>query len=262
MHSPPIRRIVAVVAAAICVAALQVAGAAPANADTVGPIAGVASGKCVDIPAATTVNGTQVQIYTCNGSAAQTWTVGTDGTIRALGNKCLDVAGGVNANGTKVQIWDCAASNPNQQWTYNTSTRALSNPVTGKCLDVVSGGTADGAKLHIWTCNAAVASQQWNVSTGPPPAFTDYQAESASITQGVVEANHAGYTGTGFVNYDNVTGSSVQFTVSVTAAGNYPLTLRYANGTTVDRPMDITVNGTPAAVTDTVNCTDEPVTLS
>ena len=35
--------------------------------------------------------------------------------------------------------------------------------------------------------------------------------------------------------------------MSVTAAGNYPLTLRYANGTTVDRPMDVTVNGTPAA---------------
>ncbi|MEV0131581.1 PQQ-dependent sugar dehydrogenase [Dactylosporangium sp. NPDC050688] len=247
MHSPPIRRLLALTAAVACVAALQVAGAAPAAADTVGPITGVASGKCVDVPSASTVNGTQLQIYACNGTAAQTWTVGTDGTVRVLGGKCLDVAGGVNANGTKVQIWDCAAGNANQQWTYNTSTRALTNPATGKCVDVVNGSTADAAKLHIWTCNAALGSQQWNLSTGPPPAFTDYQAEAASITQGVVESNHAGYTGTGFVNYDNVTGSSVQFTVSVTAAGNYPLTFRYANGTTVDRPMDIVVNGTPAA---------------
>ncbi|MET7418594.1 PQQ-dependent sugar dehydrogenase [Dactylosporangium sp. NPDC005555] len=247
MHSPRNKRIVAVVAAAVCVAALQVTGAAPAHADTVGPITGVASGRCIDIPAATTVNGTQVQLYTCNGSAAQTWTVGTDGTVRALGAKCLDVAGGVNANGTKVQIWDCAAGNANQQWTYNSATRALSNPATGRCLDVVNGGTADASKLHIWACDAALGSQQWNLAGAPPQAFTDYQAESATITQGVVESNHAGYTGTGFVNYDNVTGSAVQFTVSVPAAGNYPLTLRYANGTTVDRPMDITVNGTPAA---------------
>ncbi|MEU7823747.1 PQQ-dependent sugar dehydrogenase [Catellatospora sp. NPDC049133] len=247
MNSPPLRRL-AVLATAICVAAsIEVAAAAPAAADTVGPITGVASGKCVDIPSATTVNGTQVQIYTCNASAAQTWTVGTDGTIRALGNKCLDVAGGVNANGTKVQIWDCSATNPNQQWTYSSTARTLVNPVTGKCLDVVSGSTADAAKLHLWTCIAGLTSQQWNLTTGPPPAFTDYQAESATISQGLVESNHAGYTGTGFVNYDNVTGSYVQFTVSVAAAGNYPLTLRYANGTTIDRPMDITVNGSPAA---------------
>ncbi|GAB3825827.1 ricin-type beta-trefoil lectin domain protein [Dactylosporangium cerinum] len=247
MHSPWIRRTLAILAAAACVAALQVAGAALASADTVGPITGGTSGKCIDVPAASTVNGTQVQIYTCNASTAQTWTVGTDGTIRALGNKCLDVAGGVNANGTKVQIWDCAAANPNQQWTYNATARTLVNPATGKCVDVVDGSTADAAKLHIWACNAAVSSQQWNLGAAPPPAFTDYQAESATISQGVVEANHAGYTGTGFVNYDNVTGSYVQFTVSVTAAGSYPLTLRYANGTTVDRPMDVTVNGAPAA---------------
>jgi hypothetical protein len=203
MKSPPIRRI-AIFAAAICVAAaIEVAATAPVTADTVGPITGVASGKCIDIPAATTVNGTQVQIYTCNATTAQTWTVGTNGTIRALGNKCLDVADGVNANGTRVQIWDCAATNPNQQWTYSSSARTLVNPVTGKCIDVVGGSTADGAKLHIWTCNAALGSQQWNVTTAPPPAFTDYQAESASISQGVVEANHAGYTGTGFVNYDS-----------------------------------------------------------
>lgn len=45
------------------------------------------------------------------------------------------------------------------------------------------------------------------------------------------------------MNYDNVVGSYVEFTVNAAAAGNYPLTLRYANGTTIDRPMDITVNG-------------------
>ncbi|GAA2582028.1 PQQ-dependent sugar dehydrogenase [Dactylosporangium fulvum] len=246
MSSPPVRHIIAGLAAVLCVATGVVAAAAPAVADTVGPITGIASGKCVDVPA-TTVNGTQVQLYTCNGTAAQTWTVGTDSTVRTPGNKCLDVAGGVNANGTKVQIWDCSDGNPNQRWTYSDSARTLVNPATGRCLDVAGGSTADAAKLHIWACNPAVASQQWGLAGGPPPAFTDYQAESAAVSQGVVESNHAGYTGTGFVNYDNVIGSYVQFTVSVPAAGMYPLALRYANGTTVDRPMDITVNGAPAA---------------
>lgn len=78
-------------------------------------------------------------------------------------------------------------------------------------------------------------------------ATTDYQAESATISQGVVESNHAGYTGAGFVNMDNVVGSYVQFTVSAATAGPASLTIRYANGTTVDRPMDIAVNGTVIA---------------
>ncbi len=66
-----------------------------------------------------------------------------------------------------------------------------------------------------------------------------YQAESATISQGVVESNHAGFTGTGFVNYDNVVGSYVQFAVTAPTAGSYTLTFRYANGTTVDRPLSV-----------------------
>src|SRR4051812_37484382 len=76
-------------------------GLSPAWAAT-GQITGY-GGKCVDIAAANSANGTQVQLYTCNGTAAQQWTVGTDGTIRGLG-KCLDVAAASSANGTKVQI--------------------------------------------------------------------------------------------------------------------------------------------------------------
>ncbi|MFJ3904856.1 cellulase family glycosylhydrolase [Streptomyces sp. NPDC090025] len=73
------------------------------------------------------------------------------------------------------------------------------------------------------------------------------EAEAATVSQGVVESNHTGFTGTGFVNYDNVSGSYVQWNVNAAAAGSTKLTLRYANGTTVDRPMDISVNGTVVA---------------
>ncbi|HCU51433.1 MAG TPA: hypothetical protein DGG94_16810, partial [Micromonosporaceae bacterium] len=76
----------------------------------------------------------------------------------------------------------------------------------------------------------------------PPPPSGGYQAEDATISQGVIESNHAGFTGTGFVNYDNVVGSYVQFAVTAPAAGNATLTFRYANGTTTNRP--VSVNGT------------------
>src|SRR3954463_11885306 len=88
------------------------------------------------------------------------------------------------------------------------------------------------------------------VSTGTNPASaatTTYQAENAARTQGVVESNHAGFTGSGFVNYDNVTGSSVTFTVNVGVSGNAALAFRFANGTTTSRPMTIAVDGTTVA---------------
>ncbi|WP_113704286.1 cellulase family glycosylhydrolase [Nonomuraea lactucae] len=75
-------------------------------------------------------------------------------------------------------------------------------------------------------------------------AATTYEAENATISQGLVESNHAGYSGTGFVNYNNVTGSYVQFTVNAASAGTASLVFRYANGTTTNRPMTIAVNGT------------------
>lgn len=78
-------------------------------------------------------------------------------------------------------------------------------------------------------------------------APTVHQAESATVSQGVVESNHAGFTGTGFVNYDNVTGSYTEFTVSAATAGPTTLTFRFANGSTANRPMDIRVNGVLAA---------------
>ncbi|MEU3458844.1 carbohydrate-binding protein [Streptomyces sp. NPDC006733] len=72
----------------------------------------------------------------------------------------------------------------------------------------------------------------------------DYQAEDAHISQGVVESNHTGFTGSGFVNYSNVRGGYVEWTVNAATAANATLAIRYANGTTTNRPMDITVNGT------------------
>ena len=127
-----------------------------------GKIKGVPSGKCADVAAANTANGTAVQLYTCDtGGSAQQWTRSSDGTLRALG-KCLDAAGGVNADGTRVQIWDCTAGSANQQWTYNATAQTLTNPATGKCLDATAEATANGTRLQIWACNGK-ANQRWTL---------------------------------------------------------------------------------------------------
>ena len=118
-----------------------------------------ALGKCMDVAAANSADGTPVQLYDCNGTSAQQWTRQGDGTIRALG-KCLDVAGGGTADGTKLQIATCSG-NPAQQWTY-TGAHDLVNPQANKCLDVPAGNAANGNRLQIWTCNGSPA-QKWTI---------------------------------------------------------------------------------------------------
>ncbi|MFB7505257.1 PQQ-dependent sugar dehydrogenase [Streptomyces broussonetiae] len=94
---------------------------------------------------------------------------------------------------------------------------------------------------------AVLALPLAGLSQGTAHAATDYQAEDATISQGTVAGNHTGYTGTGFVDYTNVKGSYVEFRVSAAATGPASVTLRYANGTAADRPMDLSVNGTVVA---------------
>src|SRR6266487_2907775 len=79
--------------------------------------------------------------------------------------------------------------------------------------------------------------------TAAAGAAVRYEAEVATISQGVVESNHLGFSGTGFVNYNNLVGSYVQWSVNAPAAGTATIGLRYSNGTTTNRPMDVTVNG-------------------
>jgi hypothetical protein len=122
----------------------------PPGGSRTGAVTG-AGGKCVDVAGASSADGTAVQLYDCNGSAAQSWTVGSDGTLRALG-KCLDVTGQGTANGTKLQVWECNGSGA-QQWVAE-SDGHLRNPRSGRCLDDPGGSTASATRLQIWDRSA------------------------------------------------------------------------------------------------------------
>ncbi|TQJ92085.1 chitinase [Streptomyces sp. SLBN-31] len=146
--------------AVLAITALTLSGgllaASPAQAAT-GTITGLA-GKCLDVAGANSADGTAVQLYDCNGTAAQQWTVGGDGTVRALG-KCLDVSGNSTADGAKVQLWTCTGG-ANQKWTV-TAAHDIVNPQANKCLDVTDNSSANGARAQIWSCTGA-ANQKWN----------------------------------------------------------------------------------------------------
>jgi hypothetical protein len=116
-------------------------------------------GKCVDVSGANTANGTAIQLWDCNGTGAQQWTVGTDGTIRALG-KCMDVTSAGTANGTKIQLWDCNGTGA-QQWVV-TAAHDIVNPASNRCLDATGVSSANGTRLQIWDCSGG-SNQKWTV---------------------------------------------------------------------------------------------------
>jgi type 1 glutamine amidotransferase len=131
----------------------QLGGATPGS----GPITGIA-GKCVDVAASGTADGTKVQLRTCDRSEAQTWT--RNGTTeRALG-KCLDVSGGGTADDTRVQLWTCNGTGA-QDWTPQAD-GSLVNPRSSKCLTPQAGATEDGTQLVIFDCDGS-ASQNWTL---------------------------------------------------------------------------------------------------
>ena len=101
-----------------------------------GGLHAVGAGKCVDVPNSTTANGTQVQIYDCNGQANQALTHNSTGelTVTDAGvTDCLDANGKGTTNGTKVIIWACNGQT-NQQWTINSN-----GTITGDAVRALPG---------------------------------------------------------------------------------------------------------------------------
>ncbi len=159
--------------------------------------------------------------WTVSAASAGTATIGIRYANGSTANRPADIA----VNGTVVQA--ASAFNPTGAWT-TWATKTLTAPVNAGSNTIrVSATTATGpANLDFV-----------DFEVGAPPAGNEYQAEGCVISAGVVESNHAGFTGTGFVNYDNAVGSAVECAVSQT--GSVTVALRYANGTTTNRPLSV-----------------------
>jgi hypothetical protein len=121
-----------------------------------GEVKGV-NGKCLDVDNSGTADGTKIQLWTCNQTAAQQWTVSGDGTVRALG-KCLDIDNAGTADGTKVQLYGCNGSAA-QTWQPQAD-GTVRNPQSGKCLDASGGAWNDGTPIHLWACHTG-PNQKW-----------------------------------------------------------------------------------------------------
>ncbi len=75
-----------------------------------------ALGKCLDINGGGTADGTTVDLYDCNTTAAQVFIPQSNGSLyNPQSNKCLDDTN-FGGSGTQLQIWDCTAGDAAQVW--------------------------------------------------------------------------------------------------------------------------------------------------
>ncbi|KAJ8508457.1 hypothetical protein ONZ45_g9262 [Pleurotus djamor] len=121
--------------------------------------------KCVDVKGDIRANGTPVQIYDCNGSGAQNWSVKKGSTkVQLTGtNFCLD-AGTNPASGVGMKIWICYDNLPAQQWYYTNDNRVAVEG-KGQCLDLTSGSLNNGNQVQTWQCTDVTCILDLDMST-------------------------------------------------------------------------------------------------
>ncbi|MCY1144572.1 ricin-type beta-trefoil lectin domain protein [Actinoplanes sp. Pm04-4] len=124
----------------------------PPASDRVGVIRGQ-NNLCLDLNGAVAVDGNHVQVYDCNNSIAQSWTLATDGTLRVQGKCALAV--GDNT----VEIVGCDGRTPAQ---WRVSNQRLINAATGTCLTDPSSGRNSGTGVTVTPCTGS-ANQRWSL---------------------------------------------------------------------------------------------------
>ena len=127
--------------------------------------------SCLDVLHSGTANFTNVDIYQCNNTAAQSWNflflgntyLGPAYEIKAgVGtNMCLDVFHSGTADYTNVDIFQCN-QNASQIWVASgDNLLSAVDPNGNTCLDVFHSGTANYTNVDIHQCNGTDA-QAWD----------------------------------------------------------------------------------------------------
>jgi len=128
------------------------------------------SNKCLDVSGSGTADRTNIQLWTCNNTAAQSYRVtdagdGTSYLVNTNSNKCVDVNAASTADGANVQLYTCNGTGAQKfriQGLANAEPQIV-NVNSGKCLDVTAFGTADGTNVQQWSC-AGSDNQSWRVA--------------------------------------------------------------------------------------------------
>jgi hypothetical protein len=112
------------------------------------------------------------------------------------------------------------------------------NPPTPDII-LVGGGTP----TPVMTATRTPTFTRTPTYTATPYGYARIEGENACFIDGVIESTNGGYEGSGYANLNNVVGSTIMFSFNATVATNINLTIRYANGSSNNRNMEVYRNG-------------------
>jgi hypothetical protein len=168
------------------------------------------AGKCLDNQHSVVANHNQIQLYTCNGTNAQKWTLTSGGALVSSNgsNYCIDVPGDSTAQYVQLQLFSCNGTNA-QKWVV--ANDRITSKLTGFCITVKNGNTSNSTPLLVQRCNGG-SSQKWAYSGTATTGVTS-GTTSGSSTGGTTTSGSGTTTG-------STTGSSTGGTTSTGATNS------------------------------------------
>lgn len=140
----------------------------------------------IDMPGASTSNGTRTQLYQANGSSAQkfVFTKQSDGSYvitNALSGKALDVVSGLAGDGAVVQQYTPNGTKAQRWYIRDTGSGYCIQSALGNwVLDIASGSSANGTPISLYTPNASNA-QKFTVSSATAAIPTNVSLKISSV---------------------------------------------------------------------------------
>ncbi len=124
---------------------------------------------CLQPLNASSIQGVAIVEQSCNGGAAQQWTLTSVSSTNVLlvnrsSRLCLD-ARGKAVNGTPIQQWTCNKIS-NENWSFGIGNNLVSSGVSNTFSHcVATPGSQDGLSMELRFCNGG-AAQLWQRPPG------------------------------------------------------------------------------------------------
>ncbi|MBE6869381.1 MAG: carbohydrate-binding protein [Ruminococcus albus] len=199
----------------------------------------------VEVDSASTSGGANVQQWGMTYNKCQRWTaekttasVNTDPVNNDPPAQNDPYVGDVSMDGT-IDVLDLVELKHiiNNPWNYNS--------VPTSVCDFNGDNNVNDTDVQIMReYLAGLRTQLTDNSQNEQYSEQTYYAIDQTWSEAVIETTNSGYTNAnGYINLDNTDTSNITFTVNANQTGNYMTHIRFANGTSEDRPMKIYVNG-------------------
>ena len=172
---------------------------------------------CLDNNGGRSTSGNKVDVYGCNGLAAQKWTLVSEGSnrfeVKDAAGTCLDdyQDGG---SGSKVIAFKCNASDHAQIWSWEAS--KIENTFKAVCINDPAYKTTNGTQLIVYSCSA-------NIKGSSNELWYEAALKSATTTPSAPVSGSSGSSSSSSATSSNTTAATCPYPKPVSGVTGYTI---------------------------------------